>query len=292
MPFVLQDTNTGRTQPLEGLNRAWEQKQQALNGEQSFILLRPDWAELSPDGKWLALGIERTKYTRHGSDQSSTLETAVVSLDGSQWIEAPEPDGALWTPDSRKCIFLHQDGTVMVWDVFTRKQQKIDLRNYLVKSASWGGYGVIFLGCRTDGRIVVATSSFEDGVRTVKLVDFGVKSGDTSPHSVSISLPPELWSVGSTVHGMALSPTGDRLAWFFEPSGNWQTQLWISHADGTQMRLVGRQQAHVDPARSGDMSQYSIMSLSYLLPLTLQWTPDGKRISFLYKGVLYTVPAD
>jgi hypothetical protein len=55
--------------------------------------------------------------------------------------------------------------------------------------------------------------------------------------------------------------------------------LWTSRLDGSDMREIGQQDA---PRVDGwNTSLYD-----------LSWTPDGKRLSFVCDGALWTLPAD
>lgn len=115
----------------------------------------------------------------------------------------------------------------------------------------------------------------------------------------SVNLPARLNTTTSARHAAAaLSPDGTRIAWLLyseevaPPLEQWTARmlspvlilqrppryrlhLYISNADGTGMRAVG----HVDVPR-GDRSRS-----------VLRWTPDGKRLSFVYNHALWTVPA-
>ena len=92
-----------------------------------------------------------------------------------------------------------------------------------------------------------------------------------------------------------VSPQGDRLAWLVEsdytpPGSVWLRRvwvflgqrkrplvgLWISRVDGSHMQEIGH--LNYKPGEE--------------IPQDIRWTPDGKRLSFLYKGGLYTVPVD
>jgi len=51
--------------------------------------------------------------------------------------------------------------------------------------------------------------------------------------------------------------------------------LWVSRVDGTGMREIG----HVSGANDRCLED-------------IEWLPDGKHISFVYRGMLYTVPTE
>jgi hypothetical protein len=115
---------------------------------------------------------------------------------------------------------------------------------------------------------------------------------------VTVSLPQD-----ARPYEVAISPSGDKLAWllwFDKPSSypRWMrpwlppamtrdqntVALYTSLCDGRGMRLIGQipltNQSRVFP---------SAMAAGLG---SLEWTPDGKRLSFIYSNALYTVPAD
>ena len=61
--------------------------------------------------------------------------------------------------------------------------------------------------------------------------------------------------------------------------GKMVEEIWVSGIDGTHQRLLGSLEAK-DRATDPDRA-YNV-----------KWTPDSKRISFIHKGALYTIPAD
>lgn len=94
---------------------------------------------------------------------------------------------------------------------------------------------------------------------------------------------------------VALSPRGDRLAWMAQsrnvpPPLEWLhtrfpflripmthiATLWITKPDGTQPRLLGSERIRPGQAPPGP----------------IRWTPEGKRISFVYQDTLWAVPVD
>ena len=93
----------------------------------------------------------------------------------------------------------------------------------------------------------------------------------------------------------ALQPYGDHLAWLViqeirPPSPAWMQRiwaflgqrphqvigLWVGHLDGSQMHEIGHMSYQPDEE----------------IPQQLRWAPGGKLLSFIYKGSLYTAPAD
>jgi hypothetical protein len=58
--------------------------------------------------------------------------------------------------------------------------------------------------------------------------------------------------------------------------------LWVSDLDGRNLREIGHLALH--PAANSDTDGPD--------PEDVQWLPDGKRLSFLYKQALWIVPID
>lgn len=108
----------------------------------------------------------------------------------------------------------------------------------------------------------------------------------------------------AALRDVEISPRGDRLAWWLQyehvlPGASMlhrvypaypvkpqsMLSLWTSRADGTEMNEVG----HI-PILPGSDSDPG--SLSHYYPINIQWTPDEKHLSFVYKDALYTVPTE
>lgn len=129
---------------------------------------------------------------------------------------------------------------------------------------------------------------------------------------------PAFRSPGATVEEWVFSPHGDRQAWLvvnprvwtgpswllrlwrlFAPPQSPQYEVWVSGLQGTERHEVGRVSiAQLPPSRPMNRSGTLISGL--ILPVTvspgevhdLRWLPDGKRLSFIYHRLLYTVPPD
>lgn len=86
------------------------------------------------------------------------------------------------------------------------------------------------------------------------------------------------------VYEVAVSPDGERAAWLLQGGTGkvGATALWVSKLDGSGMHKLG------DFGPGGKASYGSEINF----PLQVVWVPGGKRVSFLYGGALWTVPAD
>jgi hypothetical protein len=134
----------------------------------------------------------------------------------------------------------------------------------------------------------------QDPVRTTHIFELSPSRAAMSIREHTIDLP-------CAAKGVLpyFSPSGDRIAWVFDytrtapwrtwlrrflpfaPDSRQEESLWISRADGTQMREIG----YVKITRTSDDEDDDEIG-------AVQWTPDGTQLGFLYKRVFYTVPAD
>jgi hypothetical protein len=123
-----------------------------------------------------------------------------------------------------------------------------------------------------------------------------LKAPDSSPHWIRHShFDPQLLD-------LEVSPDGERLSWVLwrHKTVPWQAlvqrfiprvqvssqerwEIWVSGVDGSNMRQIG----YEDLPGPENNKALSIPTLP-----TLQWLPDGKQLSFIYKDVVYIVPAD
>src|SRR5262249_55625630 len=149
------------------------------------------------------------------------------------------------------------------------------------------------------------------GINTIFTeVDFGGEVARTTRQFV-VKPPPGARSDSTS---LTISPQGDRVAWAFETDSvpSWSSwlhkifpsyrvtshhvcELWVSRLDGNDMHEVGH--LELNPQTSIPQSSMAVARqlLTYALqdhPDQIRWLPDGKRLSFLYKDALYTVPAD
>jgi hypothetical protein len=61
--------------------------------------------------------------------------------------------------------------------------------------------------------------------------------------------------------------------------------IWTCRLDGTQMHEIGSVPLAIASMPEND-------DVVYYSPHTLRWLPDGRQLSFIYNGALYTIPAD
>lgn len=246
-------------------------------------------SRLSPDGKWLVTGV-------HGQPQTCTL----ASLDGAHAVEVPVKYAdtnyahTVWAPDSRSWLYVAEDpydhcAHVRIYDTGGKLLRDV--------AHAMQFYGREPLGFVIGERVVAASRTiYGDG--GIPFAEFGLYPNCPPRRLYDLTAPGD----ASAVMDVALSPRGDRLAWAFaytpvplgiralrrsrlfrgrEPSS---FGLCVSRVDGSAMRDLGR------------LSSPGDRGLPYWAApgrlRCLRWTPDGKRVSFLYEDGLYTVPAD
>jgi hypothetical protein len=126
----------------------------------------------------------------------------------------------------------------------------------------------------------------------VAALSFNAGSDDTRSQNIRVPVPGGRQS--TLLCPPVLSPGGDRLAWLVSvahvPLG-WpatrrfwsachvapivEAGLWTTRPDGSDPLEVGE-----CPTRSQDDQ-----------PTMLQWTPDGRDLTFRHEGALYSIPA-
>lgn len=265
--FVVIDLPAKTTRSLDGLNR-----EIALRSP-GYVL---DWTTFSRKSDMLLLKAA-------DGFKGPAQEWIAVSLDGKRWVHArttPFPMGhAAWLPDGRHWIeIIGQTGSaVVVHDIVAPENLSITDLDIGPRDPSRAML-LALLGLIANGRMVAVVNSDAEGTT---LLEIGIEARGQSPVFHHITVPDN----GAVVH-IIVSPRGDRLAWQCYkrnqhtkqgPSGDQAasqlgvTQVFTSELDGRNLRLLG------------------------LLPGVevdgLQWTPDGKQVSFVYKRALYVVPA-
>ena len=217
--------------------------------------------DASPDGRWLA------GWTHDGSLEAISLAGERVRLWHDDWVLT-----TFWLPGSRHLLVVvsgDHEGEIRarIHDVNGPDIQGPSIPFNLVK--------FMLIGVTTNRHLFCI---WPDDHK-IALYDFDL-TGTHPMQRVFITPPGDAdW------YESAVSPRGDRIAYLFNHnSGNnpprvYKISLWVSHADGTQMREVGVQAIGKGSTATSD-------------PSRLLWLPDGKHLSFLLNDNLYTVPAD
>lgn len=229
---------------------------------------------------------------------SPTSRAGVAVLDGRtvrRWdLGHADVERLWWSPDGSSWTIVavdvsKQPRVYFVQDCSISDSRAKPRRPVLLPFAPHMAVGVL-----GDGRLLV--TYFKTASDPSGRADFAASTpgSGNAPSTFSVSIP-------RTVNGYTcvLSPRGDRLAWIMREtrvpavSTFWQRVrallsggahprigLWVSGVDGSGLREIG----HIDQ----DPRQNRLPDV----PRVVRWTPDEKRLSFLYHGALYTVTAD
>ncbi len=246
--------------------------------------------QISPDGKWVLWWTGKIHEIQiHGA-----------RLDGSGHFQIPKAKAdtdnlyLFWLTDSRRFVELVMPHRNTFTQALVRALDKPDVAesvpigdtNPLQAACSIAGTDIalaagdllLALPCSLRGygavepNVVVGTSAL-----------FGPKAlGDrTTPFA-----PPAKTTM---LCGAAVSPWSDHIAWMVasEADENQATvSMNVSRLDGSDWLKVGSEATAAPDTGFGDHLEKFMISA----PGGPQWLPDGKTLSFFYKGDLYTVP--
>lgn len=227
-------------------------------------------AALSPDGKWLL------SYGFAGMADSGSMYGDVSMLDGSHHRRLhPVRYGKIcWLDDSRHWL---------EWDADTSKNR---LQRILVHSVSSNAVQELRLPRRiplhADDVIRMASLQrclAQIGVPAVdrngfiSISEWDLRKPGSAKRTFKIHL-----GKGVKVSEVRLSSGGERAAFLLPPQHGGPWRIRVSALDGTKMHdVVGL--------------PYVINDAEFLIE-RLDWSPDGKRLSFYYDGFVWVVPAD
>jgi hypothetical protein len=196
--------------------------------------------------------------------------------DHIRWLEVGEIRNGEYDGPTRSGIFLHS----LDRPEFSKGKLVFDTTE--MRSVQ---------GITPDYRLIASDWPGGDG-KQITLYEMGISSNTMPKRQVKFHAPPE-----TNLVEMTLSPQGDRMAWLFSydrsypfasllarflPALKKKTHgvgLWVSRTDGRDLHVIGYQ-----PSEEKQGVLYNVQAIG--------WMPDGKRIRFTYKNVLYTVPAD
>lgn len=279
--FVLRETLT----PLDTLKTS---AAPALKLPAQALVPRP-----TPDGSAWIYGLSNTEH--------HDIDTFVLD---SQGVSTPLPDSfwgtnTVWTADGKGWLASRPDGLYLN-SLNGMPGRKIDTMSI----SAWTPY---VLGVNEQMRVIFTLgddrfeppAAFRRGLKTPfgNLTEFDLGAPTHNPKTWKVTMPPE------ALRGqLLLSPQADRILWIAEqqPAGLtlWMNRLrfgftrayegdeeiYVSNLDGTGMKKIFS--GPVERQRRG-MNTFSVR------PMTdIQWLPDGRKISFIYKDSLYIAPVD
>lgn len=273
--FVL-DVATGKRAEPAGLVKALKAYPERWDG----------WVNPSPDGKWLLYP--------HGGRQDLqgylTFSTDGKTASTVAHHEYPMPH-TVWKQDSSGFVVISSDHAASGWAALhfsaqtgklTNKVSMPDIPDKFETTGSmfYGYNGIYPLGADGTGHIVFIPYGHERTDIRVFVSDASTGKGPVVRHVVRLP-------AGTRLHEVRLNPAGDTLAWLLyrdKPGRSRlaRVELWLSGIDGKRLREVGS--ISVQRLQKGRVFDYDF-------PLRLGWTLDGKSVSYVREGALYTVPA-
>ena len=272
------DTNTGLQTPWEPFDAKWSK----------FITSRPiivtiPWTNppshteyylpscaLSPDSQWLVWLHDNTTWFAARLDGSRQL----------QWPAAGRYKGVCaWLPDSHRWVELVQTYRQGAYhsEAIVHSIVAPSVSHKVPINADAGADGTLE-GVTDKNALLVVSYGYGLQWQTpqIRITKFPLAGPSAKPEVIT-SHPPQI----GEVFGVALSPMRDQLAWVTMRNDQERYSLWLSYADGHKWQQVG----------SGPLETFKQgTGVGLYLPQAVQWTPDGTRVSFIYRDTLYTVP--
>ncbi len=283
------DIRTGLETTLAGFNQPAERRRLDVD----------NGCKLSPNGKWLlwhSPDSPNEPVSWFAANEDCTTVERPVS--GTPSEENPGPDiggqsAWAWMPGSDSWLSLIK-GAGGLHALLYPLNPHLPVRTIKVTLPKedvsiWGDDPPLLLGFTQEGLALAAAweQEYTDATE-VHLLSFRLPSGEAG-RKITVRLPKPAF-----IQQIALSPSGDRLAWLLwhdQTPGRFQRflhrwfssvkldskqiiELWISRTDGSNMHEIGQQELPID-------------SFNFL---SLHWTPNGKALSFYYKDALYAIP--
>jgi hypothetical protein len=229
-----------------------------------------DVVGLSPNKKWIVC---------HGF-QGKSPSYEFFSLDGRKRSYEEEGMKGCWTKNSGSWLSSHPQLLIKQMTVEgTPRINEIDIKV--------DGEPNI-LGTLPNGHILLVEGAVGELSATVDLLECDLQQR-TILRKISIPLPSQAYS-----DYIVLSPSGKQIVVELRmpKSQSWLSRLldrlhirssspsmsiWMGELDGQGLRPMGS----LDPAKSDTQEDYVS---------DIRWLPDGKHVSFVYRGILWVIP--
>ncbi len=262
-----------------------------------------NFSQLSPDGKWAIVYLVKDKFYVLTAYQMTGKTVRRYSFR----YEVPPPGYSepFWSNDGKELLYIDWGARKL-----HRLRPDIDVHETLpivsLPSSLPNREDLTVITTSNTGRLIVqkehtppatGKTSFNELPFLLELYEVGYGADKTCNKTYSISLLQN--QNERIVPLLTLSPKGDRLflgvaswrrspflAWLHDrisriPEGNYCVeQGWVMNLDGSGKHLIGE---FTVPMEVGKERPWIVDP---------KWTPDGKKISFLYDDGIYTIPAD
>ncbi|HZT42437.1 MAG TPA: hypothetical protein VFA07_09605 [Chthonomonadaceae bacterium] len=293
--LIRYDVTTGTETPLYQLTRVFDRSKGMT-----------DSVHVSPDGKQVLW-----------ADSNGGLYSA--SVDGSgfrRWWKADDANlGELfWLSDSHQWVclklvrrnILFAVDSAHIYSLLTSQQTPVRIvpasRLLRQKSLVLESFGPATTARAWDGGILLNFAVYHTQPLSnvnlhfdkLEILPLNIDKEVSFPHAYALTFPNQVTFINAIA-----SPQGDRIAWetlehrvpawsallhrilpAYKPQELNIFALKVSRLDGSQTQIVGTMEMPPGDQDSNDV------------PQELRWTPDGKRLSFLYHRAIWTVPTD
>jgi hypothetical protein len=254
---------------------------------------------VSPDGKrllWYGYSTNIKEPWRILNLASGELFTPMQKL--PKFAMYGGDDFAAWLPDSRHWAALVPDGSgadIFISSAETRTGApgitiRVPLPNSPLSNASFANwYSYRLAGIAPNGHAIM--TRWRPGKDcALDICDFALTPGATAKTTTLT------WPAGVTTwEEVSLSPKADRFALIEHTGGYGKRPRWLERLFPPRftMKLIVRKLDGMDRREIGSIVTDEAPSpMNDDAPSSLRWTPDGKKLSYIYKDYLYTVPAD
>jgi hypothetical protein len=200
-----------------------------------------------------------------------------------RWFTENCTDDLHWMPDGQHWFCWDRDtDRIEMYGLNRRKAQFIAVSGLPspVNHGSWTESVGQVVGVTPQGTVILMTGSAHEVGAKFTFYTFQAEDGANAKKIGTMQFPDNL-----IMSDIALSPQGNKLAWQLEAndfSSSHKVSIWTSGIDCSHKSEVGT--THVDAAK---------FTLSSMMDMSgLAWSPDGKRISFVYHDLLWTAPVD
>ncbi len=247
--------------------------------------------QISPDGRWV--------FWWTGKIHEVAIH--VSRLDGSGHLQVAKAKAdtdnldVFWLSDSRRFVELAMPRLGKFTRALVRHVEKPDVveelpiaeSNPLQDACAVAGREVALAG----GDRLIALPCSLHGYGPIDandaIGDSGLLIGKGAGDQRSPIVPPPK---SNAFCGAALGPRCDRIAWLVASASDeneTRVGLWTTRLDGRQWTPVGFEATGKPDTGFGEHLETFMAEA----PGSVRWLPDGKSLSFFYKGDLYTVPA-
>jgi hypothetical protein len=248
----------------------------SIAGEWGFDLTCiPPRCDLSPDGRCLLwLSGHRTWIA--------------AMLDGAREVrwrsQGRLPGHGFWLRDSRRWVELvshyGKGGYTITRAVVHSVDDPLAAREIPTPGLEDG----LVLGLTGEDRFLIRHGVAREDLAPVRFSEVALEGSTASLRPFDIHVPG-----GLSVSDVELSPGGDRLAWVLAKHGRSRElpgmySLRVSSIHGEAVREIGRTRGLVETARGGRKRPF------YYWPQAIRWVPGEERLSFVFRGELFTVP--